>query len=79
MKKRLSFPSGLLRISGAMATPVSCLLLIEALPQAVYGYTDPGSGVLALQMLAAATFGALFHFRRLVNLCTKLLRKDKRS
>lgn len=79
MKRNNSKLSPLGAICGLAATPVFCLLLIGSSPQALYGYTDPGSGILALQMLAAAAFGLLFHFRRLVNVCTRLLRKDKKS
>ena len=32
-----------------------------------YGYTDPGSGALIWQMLLAASFGAVFYFRKLLS------------
>jgi hypothetical protein len=79
MKQRFSIRISAAGFCGLAATPVSCLLLIGAVPQYMYGYTDPGSGALALQMLAAAAVGVIFHFRRWLTLCTKLLRKTKSS
>ena len=32
-----------------------------------YGYTDPGSGALIWQLLLAASFGAVFYFRKLIS------------
>jgi hypothetical protein len=79
MKQRFSIRISAAACCGLATTPVSCLLLIGALPEYVYGYTDPGSGALALQMLAAAAVGVIFYFRRLLMLCTKVFRKAKSS
>jgi hypothetical protein len=42
--------------------PALVILLIIACP--VYAYTDPGSGVLMLQLALASLAGAAFYFRR---------------
>jgi hypothetical protein len=43
------------------------LVFLIATQVRVQAYTDPGSGSLILQMLLAASFGALFYVRRFVN------------
>jgi hypothetical protein len=64
-----------------MRRPVRTVLcraaLLGAIPQVLYGYVDPGSGILALQMIAAAVVGVLFQFRRCAALCAKLFKRVK--
>jgi hypothetical protein len=43
------------------------LVFLIATQARVHAYTDPGSGSLILQMLLAASFGALFYLRRVIN------------
>jgi len=52
-----------------MAMTLNPLVLISLLvslflARPAFGYTDPGSGLLLWQILAAAAIGALFQFRR---------------
>lgn len=44
-------------------TLLSVILLLSAAQQA-YSYTDPGSGMLLLQILGGAAIGCLFYVRR---------------
>ena len=39
-------------------------LLLFATERQAQGYTDPGTGAMIWQMLAAAAVGVLFYFRR---------------
>jgi hypothetical protein len=41
--------------------------LLVALPSAVYGYTDPGTGVFLYQAAYASVLGGMFYFRRLID------------
>ncbi len=41
--------------------------LLLAAPREAKAYTDPGTGALIWQMLAAAFVGAMFYFRRFTN------------
>jgi len=56
---------GLLRIFGFRAAVGGALLILIAFPQNVYGYTDPGSGALLLQIVSAAFLGIVFYLHRL--------------
>lgn len=44
---------------------IVCLALLVAVEGRVYAYTDPGSGTMLLQMLAALAVGLLFYIRRI--------------
>ncbi len=66
-------------LRGFAATALGYIVLLEAVPQILYGYVDPGSGILALQMIAAVAVGALFQFRRWVILCVKRFRRPKNT
>lgn len=44
---------------------VVCLALMIAVEGRAYAYTDPGSGTMLLQMLAALLVGVLFYIRRI--------------
>ena len=45
--------------------PVLALALI-GLSQQLYGYTDPGSGTLLIQLISAMALGGLFYLHKLV-------------
>jgi hypothetical protein len=47
------------------ALPVAVLTMLLGAPAALWGYTDPGSGTLLFQVLAAVFFSGLFYVRRL--------------
>lgn len=53
-----------------MSRVFSCLfmflLLLICVPVEVKAYTDPGSGALIWQMLAAGFFGTMFYLRRII-------------
>jgi hypothetical protein len=40
------------------------LVLLAAAVQPLYGYTDPGSGLLLWQMVGAAFVGSVFYLKR---------------
>lgn len=63
--------------SARIALLILCLFVgFEAEAKA---YTDPGTGALMWQMVAAGFVGAMFYFRRLRMYLSNLLRKDKSS
>jgi hypothetical protein len=48
-----------------MALFVTVALLLAAAERPLYGYTDPGSGLLLWQMMGAALVGSLFYLKKL--------------
>jgi hypothetical protein len=53
------------RISASTAFVVIMFLTVSvAFERRAYAYTDPGSGLLAVQYLFSIAAGALFYFRR---------------
>jgi len=44
-----------------------------------YAYTDPGSGVLIWQMLAAAFFGLMFYLRRIIGWVRRVARRKEEA
>jgi hypothetical protein len=48
-----------------MALAVTVFVLLAAAVQPLYGYTDPGSGLLLWQLMGAALVGSLFYLKRL--------------
>jgi hypothetical protein len=57
------FGSGCLR---ALQVLTAGVLLLSAFQRVAFSYTDPGSGALILQMLAASFVGAVFYFRKIL-------------
>jgi hypothetical protein len=43
-----------------------CVLLLAAMEKPAYGYVDPGSGILLVQVLSSAIGGVLFFVRKRV-------------
>lgn len=56
---------------------VMCVALIIAVEGRAYAYTDPGSGTMLLQMLAALVVGLLFYVRRITMWARNLFNKQK--
>ena len=56
---------------------VLLLVLLLAAQSRVYAYTDPGSGTLIWQMLAAGSVGLLFYVRRIVSWARRLKARPK--
>ena len=56
---------------------VALALLVLATEQAARAYTDPGSGMLIVQLLGSAALGALFYFQRVRNWVAALFRGNK--
>jgi len=56
---------------------IAAVLLVLATEQAAQAYTDPGSGMLIMQLLGSAALGALFYFQRVRNWVASLFRGDK--
>jgi hypothetical protein len=54
----------LVRLSAAVA---ALLLILFSFERPAQAYTDPGSGALIWQMVAAGFVGAAFYFRRFMN------------
>ena len=54
------------------------LCLFIGLEAEAKAYTDPGTGALIWQMVAAGLVGGMFYFRRLRMFLSGLLRKDKK-
>lgn len=54
---------------------ICVLYLINARP--VYAYTDPGSGLLILQILGSVFVGALFYFSKIKNWIKNKFKNDK--
>jgi len=50
------------------------IVLLSAAP--VYAYSDPGSGLLILQMLGSALVGILFYFSKIKNWILSKLSKN---
>ena len=57
---------------------VLLLILLLAAQSRVYAYTDPGSGTLIWQMLAAGSVGLLFYVRRIVSWARRIKDRSKR-
>jgi hypothetical protein len=53
------------------------LLLLLATEQSGRAYTDPGSGMLIMQLLGSAALGALFYFQRVRNWVASRFRGNK--
>lgn len=53
------------------------ILLMIATTAPAYAYSDPGSGLLLLQMLGSALVGVLFYFRQIKNWLLEKLGKKK--
>lgn len=53
------------------------LLVILAVERKAHAYTDPGSGMLILQLLGSAALGALFYFQRARQWVASLFRRSK--
>jgi len=51
--------------------------LMIATTAPAYAYSDPGSGLLLLQMLGSALVGVLFYFRQIKNWLLEKLGKKK--
>jgi hypothetical protein len=45
-------------------TVCQCLLLLAAIEKPAYGYVDPGSGILLVQVLSSALGGVVFFLRK---------------
>jgi hypothetical protein len=58
---------------------VLLLVVLLATQSRVYAYTDPGSGTLLWQMLAAGSVGLMFYFRRIVSWARKVKDGSKRD
>jgi hypothetical protein len=52
-------------------------LVVLATEQASHAYTDPGSGMLIMQLLGSAALGALFYFQKLRNWMAGFFRGNK--
>lgn len=63
---------------GNYAKTVLTLVLIGvAVEQPAAAYTDPGSGALILQMIAAAAVGVLFYFRKVLSFFRRSTKDSK--
>lgn len=60
-----------------MRASAAVALLVLATEQAARAYTDPGSGMLIVQLLGSAALGALFYFQRVRNWVASLFRGNK--
>lgn len=56
---------------------IICIALLIVVEGRVYAYTDPGSGTMLLQMLAAILVGLLFYIRRIKMWVSSLFNKKK--
>ena len=51
------------------------LVFLLATPSFAYAYTDPGSGLLLLQLLGAFFVGLIFHVKRIIAFIKGLIHK----
>jgi hypothetical protein len=58
-------------------TVLTLILIGVAIEQPAAAYTDPGSGALILQMIAAAAVGGLFYFRKLLSFFRRSIKDPK--
>jgi hypothetical protein len=56
---------------------VTLALVVLASEQTAQAYTDPGSGMLIVQLLGSAALGALFYFQRIRNWLAAVFRGSK--
>jgi hypothetical protein len=61
----------------AITTTISLLGLLLLLPNRASAYTDPGSGALLLQTLAAGFTGLAFYFRRFLMRLLYICKRDR--
>ena len=54
----------MLRCVYAVLTVSQCVLLLVAFEKPAYGYVDPGSGILLVQVLSSALGGVVFFLRK---------------
>jgi hypothetical protein len=59
----------------AALTIFQCILLLASLERPAYGYVDPGSGVLLVQVLSSALGGIVFFLRKRLRRYLQLTRK----
>jgi len=55
------------------------VLLGLAVEQPAAAYTDPGTGALIWQMVAAGFVGVMFYFRRITSFFTRAKNKDNKE
>jgi hypothetical protein len=58
---------------------VGLVLLGLAMEQPAAAYTDPGTGALIWQMVAAGFVGVMFYFRRITSFFTRLKNKGPKE
>jgi len=59
----------------AVLTVSQCILLLAAFEKPAYGYVDPGSGILLVQVLSSALGGVVFFLRKRIRRYLQLTRK----
>jgi hypothetical protein len=58
---------------------IMLVLLGLAMEQPAAAYTDPGTGALIWQMVAAGFVGVMFYFRRITSYFTRFRNKDPKE
>ena len=64
-----------LRCVYAVLTVSQCLLLLVAFEKPAYGYVDPGSGILLVQVLSSALGGVVFFLRKRIRHYLQMTKK----
>lgn len=59
----------------AVLTVAQCALLLAAIEKPAYGYVDPGSGILLVQVMSSALGGVVFFLRKRLGRYLQLTRK----
>jgi len=70
---------GRTKIGGKVSAVCMVVLLGIAMEQPAAAYTDPGTGALIWQMVAAGFVGVMFYFRRITSFFTRTKNKDTKE
>ena len=66
--------------AGRRVSSMTMLVLLGlAVEQPAAAYTDPGTGALIWQMVAAGFVGVMFYFRRITSFFTRAKNKDNKE
>jgi hypothetical protein len=69
-----------LKVTGKKVSGLFLLVLLAvAMEQPAAAYTDPGTGALIWQMVAAGFVGVMFYFRRITAFFTRSKNKDSKE
>jgi hypothetical protein len=65
----------MIRLIYVVLTISQCLLFLAAFEKPAYGYIDPGSGILLVQVLSSALGGVIFFLRKRLRHYLQLTKK----